>query len=123
VAVAPGLGQGHRHPDAGRSAFQRRAVSCHHGDLQCLVRPHAGDRARRHRTDGCDPPPALDRVDTHRAGPRRDRPAIREVGRTAVGVFAAAITAVEAGAVAVVDVRVQPGYTPAMASALTRSPQ
>jgi thiamine pyrophosphate-dependent acetolactate synthase large subunit-like protein len=39
------------------------------------------------------------------------------------GVFAAAITAVEAGAVAVVDVRVQPGYTPAMASALTRSPQ
>ena len=39
------------------------------------------------------------------------------------GIFAAAITAVEAGAVAVVDVRVQPGYTPAMASALTRSPQ
>jgi hypothetical protein len=41
----------------------------------------------------------------------------------AEGIFAAAITAVEAGAVAVVDVRVQPGYTPAMASALTRSPQ
>jgi thiamine pyrophosphate-dependent acetolactate synthase large subunit-like protein len=39
------------------------------------------------------------------------------------GIFAAAITAVEAGAVAVVDVRVQPGYTPAMASALTRPPQ
>jgi thiamine pyrophosphate-dependent acetolactate synthase large subunit-like protein len=39
------------------------------------------------------------------------------------GIFAAAITAVEAGAVAVVDVRVQPGCTPAMASALTRSPQ
>ena len=37
------------------------------------------------------------------------------------GIFAAAITAVQAGAVAVVDVRVQPGYTPAMASALTRS--
>jgi thiamine pyrophosphate-dependent acetolactate synthase large subunit-like protein len=37
-------------------------------------------------------------------------------------IFAAAITAVEAGAVAVVDVRVQPGYTPAMANALTRSP-
>jgi hypothetical protein len=36
---------------------------------------------------------------------------------------AAAITAAEAGAVAVVDVRVQPGYTPAMASAPTRSPQ
>jgi thiamine pyrophosphate-dependent acetolactate synthase large subunit-like protein len=39
------------------------------------------------------------------------------------GIFAAAITTVEAGAVAAVDVRVQPGYTPAMASALTRSPQ
>ena len=35
--------------------------------------------------------------------------------------FAAAIVAVEAGGVAVVDVRVAPGYTPAMASALTRS--
>ena len=37
-------------------------------------------------------------------------------------VFTAAISAVDAGGVAVVDVRVQPGYTPAMASALTRSP-
>ena len=36
------------------------------------------------------------------------------------GVFAQAIAAVEAGAVVVVDVRVQPGYTPAMATALTR---
>lgn len=34
--------------------------------------------------------------------------------------FAAAIAAVEAGGVAVVDVRVAPGYTPAMASALVR---
>jgi thiamine pyrophosphate-dependent acetolactate synthase large subunit-like protein len=39
------------------------------------------------------------------------------------GIFAAAITAVEAGEVAVVDVRVQPGYTPAMASVVTRSAQ
>jgi thiamine pyrophosphate-dependent acetolactate synthase large subunit-like protein len=37
------------------------------------------------------------------------------------GTFAAAIAAVEAGEVAVVDGRVQPGYTPALASALTRS--
>ncbi len=36
------------------------------------------------------------------------------------GVFAEAIAAVEAGGVAVVDVRVAPGYTPAMASALVR---
>jgi len=35
-------------------------------------------------------------------------------------VLARAIAAVEAGGVAVVDVRVAPGYTPAMASALTR---
>jgi thiamine pyrophosphate-dependent acetolactate synthase large subunit-like protein len=37
------------------------------------------------------------------------------------GVFAEAIAAVEAGEVAVVDVRVAPGYTPAMATSLTRS--
>jgi len=37
--------------------------------------------------------------------------------------FAAAIRAVEAGGVAVVDVRVEPGYTPAMTAALTRSGQ
>jgi thiamine pyrophosphate-dependent acetolactate synthase large subunit-like protein len=36
-------------------------------------------------------------------------------------VFTTAITAVEAGAVVVVDVRVRPGYTPAMASAQTRT--
>ncbi len=36
------------------------------------------------------------------------------------GVFAEAIAAVQAGHVAVVDVRVVPGYTPAMASALVR---
>ena len=35
-------------------------------------------------------------------------------------VFADAIAVVEAGGVAVVDVRVEPGYTPAMASALTK---
>ena len=35
-------------------------------------------------------------------------------------VFAEAIAAVEAGQVAVIDVRVLPGYTPAMAAALTR---
>lgn len=37
-----------------------------------------------------------------------------------VPTFQAAIAAVEAGAVAVVDVRVQPGYTPSMAAALAR---
>lgn len=38
-----------------------------------------------------------------------------------VEIFRAAIRAVEAGGVAVVDVRVEPGYTPAMTAALTRS--
>lgn len=36
-------------------------------------------------------------------------------------VYAEAIRAVEAGAVAVIDVRVQPGYTPTMTTAMTRS--
>jgi hypothetical protein len=35
-------------------------------------------------------------------------------------VFAKAIAAVEAGAVAVVDVRVEPGYTAAMTAVMTR---
>jgi hypothetical protein len=36
-------------------------------------------------------------------------------------VFAAAVAAVAAGGVAVVDVRVTPGYTPAMTAAMTRT--
>lgn len=43
-------------------------------------------------------------------------------GAELAGVFAAAIAAVEAGGVAVVDVRVATGYTPAMASSLTMAP-
>lgn len=46
-------------------------------------------------------------------GPVRDVAALPEV-------FAAAIAVVEAGGVAVIDIRVATGYTPAMASALTR---
>ncbi len=37
-------------------------------------------------------------------------------------VFSEAIAAVERGCVAVVDVRVMPGYTPAMANAIGRAP-
>jgi acetolactate synthase-1/2/3 large subunit len=44
---------------------------------------------------------------------------VRDMGELPA-VFAAAIAVVEAGGVAVVDVRVEPGYTPAMATALTR---
>jgi thiamine pyrophosphate-dependent acetolactate synthase large subunit-like protein len=41
-------------------------------------------------------------------------------GSELAAAFAKAIAAVERGAVAVVDVRVEPGYTPAMTAALTR---
>ncbi len=44
-----------------------------------------------------------------------------ETADALVTVFGAAIEAVEAGSVAVVDVRVRPGYTPAMTAALTRT--
>jgi thiamine pyrophosphate-dependent acetolactate synthase large subunit-like protein len=42
-------------------------------------------------------------------------------GEDLIAAFEAAIAAVDAGAVAVVDVRVEPGYTPAMATAVGRS--
>ena len=46
-------------------------------------------------------------------GPVRDRKTLRET-------YDAAIAVVEGGGVAVIDVHVEPGYTPAMASGLTR---
>jgi thiamine pyrophosphate-dependent acetolactate synthase large subunit-like protein len=42
-------------------------------------------------------------------------------GEDLIAAFAAAIAAVDAGGVAVVDVRVEPGYTPAMSAAVVRS--
>jgi thiamine pyrophosphate-dependent acetolactate synthase large subunit-like protein len=42
-------------------------------------------------------------------------------GEDLLATFAAAIAAVDAGGVAVVDVRIEPGYTPAMSAAVTRS--
>jgi acetolactate synthase I/II/III large subunit len=45
---------------------------------------------------------------------------VTRAGELAV-VFTEAIGAVEDGRVAVVDVRVEPGYTPAMTAALTRA--
>ena len=42
-------------------------------------------------------------------------------GSALVPAFEAAVAAVDAGAVAVVDVRVEPGYTPAMATAVGHS--
>ena len=42
-------------------------------------------------------------------------------GEDLIAAFQAAIAAVDAGGVAVVDVRIEPGYTPAMSAAVTRS--
>lgn len=63
--------------------------------------------------------PELDIAGLARAQGAQGFGPIKDVAELAK-VFAEAIAAVEAGAVAVVDVRVAPGYTPAMASALVR---
>jgi thiamine pyrophosphate-dependent acetolactate synthase large subunit-like protein len=63
--------------------------------------------------------PELDIAGLARAQGAQGFGPVRNVADLA-NVFAEAIAAVEAGAVAVVDVRVAPGYTPAMASALVR---
>ena len=42
-------------------------------------------------------------------------------GEDLIGAFEAAIAAVDAGSVAVVDVRIEAGYTPAMSAAVARS--
>jgi acetolactate synthase-1/2/3 large subunit len=42
-------------------------------------------------------------------------------GEHLIAAFAAAVAAVDAGGVAVVDVRIEPGYTPAMSAAVVRS--
>ena len=58
----------------------RRAPARHHGDVQCLVRPRAGlcgGRQRPRRADAA----ARRRVEPHRAGRRRHRPRLRQVGR------------------------------------------
>lgn len=53
--------------------------------------------------------------------PPKDPHHARRAATDLQAIFAAAIAAVNADSVAVVDVRVRPGYTPAMASALTRT--
>ncbi len=77
------LRQGHRQGDGGSGALQCRAVPRHHGDLQCLVRPHAGRHPGRDRAGRCRQAPAVDRLDSHRRRPGRDRPQLHQVGRPA----------------------------------------
>ncbi len=57
--------------------------ACDDGDLQRLVRPGAGDRARRHRRARCDTAAAMDRMDPHRARPGCVDPQFLQMGRPA----------------------------------------
>ena len=77
------LRQGHRQGDGGGGAFQCRADARHDGDLQRLVRPHAGARARRHRSGRRGQAPAVDRLDPHRARPGRAGARLHQMGRPA----------------------------------------
>ena len=53
------------------------------GDLQRLVRPHAGAGARRHRPGRRRQAPAVDRLDPHRARPGRAGARLHQMGRPA----------------------------------------
>ena len=77
------LRQGHRQADGGGGALQRRPDARHDGDLQRLVRPHAGPDPRRHRPGRRHEAPSVDRLDPHRRRPGRDHPQLHQVGRPA----------------------------------------
>ena len=77
------LCQGHRQADGRDRAQQCRADARDDGDLQRLVRPRAGVRARRHRAGRRGQAPAVDRLDPHRAGPGRAGPQLHQMGRPA----------------------------------------
>ena len=83
VAIAHGYAKVTGQRDGGRGAFQCRADARHHGDLQRLVRPHAGARARRDRPGRRRQAPALDRLDPHRARPGRAGAQLHQMGRPA----------------------------------------
>ena len=79
----PRLRQGHRQGDGHGGAFQCRPDARLDGDVQRLVRPHAGHRARRHRPGRCRQAPAVDRLDPHRARSGRAGARIHQMGRPA----------------------------------------
>ena len=83
VAIAQGYAKVTGRPMADRGAFQCRADARHDGDVQRLVRPHAGAGAGRHRPGRCGQAPALDRLDPHRARPGRAGAQLHQVGRSA----------------------------------------
>jgi thiamine pyrophosphate-dependent acetolactate synthase large subunit-like protein len=65
--------------------------------------------------------PVIDLVLMARAQGAEGFGPVRSIGELGPA-FAQAVAAVDRGAVAVVDVHVEPGYTPAMAAALTTAP-
>ena len=83
VAIAHGYAKVTGTRDGGGGAFQCRPDARHHGDLQCLVRPHAGAGARRDRPGRCRQAPAVDRLDPHRARPGRAGAPLHQMGRPA----------------------------------------
>ncbi len=74
VAIAHGYRQGDRQADGRDRPQQCRADARDDGDLQRLVRPRAGVRARRHRPGRRGKAAAVDRLDPYRPGPGRARP-------------------------------------------------
>ena len=77
------LRQGHRQGDGRGGALQCRTDARLDGDVQRLVRPHAGRRARRHRPGRRRQAPAVDRLDPHRARSGRAGSRIHQMGRPA----------------------------------------
>ncbi len=73
-----------RADDGRRPPCERRPDARRDVDLQRLVRPRAGARARRDRPGGRDEAPALDRLDPHRARPGRARARLHQMGRPAL---------------------------------------
>ena len=83
VAIAHGYAKVDRQADGRCRAFERRVDACVDGDVQRMVRPPAGDRARRDRSGGRRQAPAVDRLDPHRARSGRARTQLHEMGRPA----------------------------------------
>ena len=77
------LRQGDRPADGRDRALQCRPDARDHGDLQRLVRPHAGVVLGATGPVDAAEAPAVDRLDPHRARPGRAGPRLREMGRPA----------------------------------------
>ena len=84
VAIAHGYYRVRERMMAAGAARERRPDARGDVDLQRLVRPRAGARARRDRAGGRGEAPAVDRLDPHRARPGRAGARLHQVGRPAL---------------------------------------